>query len=393
VNLPSFDATLLIVDDNEDNRYTLSRRLKREGYTRLVLATNGREALDVLRDTHVDLVLLDIMMPEMNGYEVLQRVQADARLRQIPVVMISAVDEIESVVRCIELGAEDYLPKPFNATLLRARVGASLEKKRLRDEVLRHVARLEDDLAAARAIQLGMVPAEFPPVSTAFPLDIYAALQPAFEVGGDLYDFFHYDASTLCLAIADVSGKGAAAALFMARAKALIRTVAKLLGSADGRCPQPAQILTQVNEELCRDNPSAMFVTVFIATLDLSTRTLSYCNAGHNSPILIRSNAELVVLAGARGKALGVRAEAQYQTASCTLDIGDCLFLYTDGITEAENTQGEFFDNARLDDSLRSAAGSGARGIVESVVGSVRAFAGDARQSDDIAAMAVCLIG
>lgn len=129
------DAALLVVDDNEDNRYTLTRRLKREGYENLTTANDGKQALEQLKSKKFDLMLLDIMMPEMNGYEVLEHLKADAELRHLPVIMISAVGEVESVVRCIELGAEDYLPKPFDATLLRARVGASLEKKRLRDEV------------------------------------------------------------------------------------------------------------------------------------------------------------------------------------------------------------------------------------------------------------------
>jgi len=128
-------AALLVVDDNEDNRYTLTRRLKREGYTNLTTANDGHQALELLRSKRFDLMLLDIQMPEMNGYEVLEQLKADADLRHLPVIMISAVDELESVVRCIELGAEDYLPKPFDATLLRARVRASLEKKALRDEV------------------------------------------------------------------------------------------------------------------------------------------------------------------------------------------------------------------------------------------------------------------
>src|SRR5262250_738337 len=170
------DPALLVVDDNEDNRYVLSQQLNIQGYDNITIATNGHEALKVLRSKSFDLVLLDIMMPDLNGYEVLERMRSSPELRNIPVIMISAVDELDSVVRCIELGAEDYLPKPFNATLLRARVGASLEKKRLRDEVLRHVARMEDDLAAAREIQLGMVPTEFPSSSSAFPVDIYAAL-------------------------------------------------------------------------------------------------------------------------------------------------------------------------------------------------------------------------
>ena len=137
-------AALLVVDDNEDNRYTLTRRLNREGYTNVTTANDGRQALDLLQSKTFDLVLLDIMMPELNGYEVLEHLKADAELRHVPVIMISAVEDLASVVRCIGLGAEDYLPKPFDATLLRARVGASLEKKALRDEVLAWSKTLEE---------------------------------------------------------------------------------------------------------------------------------------------------------------------------------------------------------------------------------------------------------
>jgi adenylate cyclase len=134
------ECRILVVDDNEDNRYTLTRRLRREGYTDVVAAADGREALDRLAKTDFDLVLLDIMMPEMDGYSVLETLRSSGRLASLPVIVISALDDFEAVVRCIEMGAEDYLPKPFNATLLRARIAAVLEKKRLRDEVVRQLA-------------------------------------------------------------------------------------------------------------------------------------------------------------------------------------------------------------------------------------------------------------
>jgi adenylate cyclase len=129
------DASLLVVDDNDDNRYTLTRRLKREGYANISTANDGLQALEQLQQKKFDLVMLDVMMPEMNGYEVLERMKSDPQLRDIPVIMITAVEDQESVIRCIKLGAEDHLPKPFDATLLTARVSASLEKKRLRDEL------------------------------------------------------------------------------------------------------------------------------------------------------------------------------------------------------------------------------------------------------------------
>jgi class 3 adenylate cyclase/CheY-like chemotaxis protein len=135
---------LLVVDDNEDNLYTLTQRLRREGYTSLTTARDGRQALDLLGSQAFDLVLLDVMMPELNGYQVLEALKSDERLRHVPVIMISAVDELESVIRCIELGAADYLPKPFNPTLLRARIGACLEKKRLHDELADWTRTLEE---------------------------------------------------------------------------------------------------------------------------------------------------------------------------------------------------------------------------------------------------------
>ena len=139
---PVLQGRLLVVDDNEANRDVLGRRLEREGY-QVSSAENGRQALEMVRATSFDLVLLDIMMPEIDGYQVLSQMKADPALRDIPVIMISALDEIKSVVRCIETGAEDYLNKPFDPVLLRARIGASLEKKRLRDEQKRKTAELE----------------------------------------------------------------------------------------------------------------------------------------------------------------------------------------------------------------------------------------------------------
>jgi class 3 adenylate cyclase len=158
-------GTLLVVDDNEDNRYTLTNRLKRQGYTDVVTASDGRQALELLRARPFDLVLLDIMMPELNGYQVLEQLKTDDRLRHIPVIMISAVDELESVVRCIELGAEDYLQKPFNPTLLRARVGACLEKKRLRDQLVEWNRTLEQRVrdTVAEVERLGRLKRFFSP--------------------------------------------------------------------------------------------------------------------------------------------------------------------------------------------------------------------------------------
>ncbi len=259
--------TLLVVDDNEDNRYTLTRRLKREGYTRISVAENGRLTLEMMKAQSFDLVLLDIMMPEVNGYEVLDRLKADAQLRHVPVIMISALDELDSVIRCIKLGAEDYLPKPFNPTLLRARVGACLEKKRMRDDLVHHVRRMERDLETAREIQLSMMPTDFPVASETQGLDMHATLLPAYEVGGDFYDFFWLTPERMCVLVADVSDKGAAAALHMARAKASIRFLCASEASGS-YTPNTAELVERIDRELSLDNPHAMFITLLLAVVD-----------------------------------------------------------------------------------------------------------------------------
>jgi sigma-B regulation protein RsbU (phosphoserine phosphatase) len=386
------DAALLVVDDNDDNRYTLTQRLKRIGYSNLTTAVNGREALDRLAAQPFDLVLLDIMMPEMNGYEVLERLKADARLRHVPVIMISAVDELESVVRCVELGAEDYLPKPFNPTLLRARIGASLEKKRLRDEIVRHLDRIEQELAAARDIQLSMVPHDFPAPTAERPVEIFATLEPARQVGGDLYDVFPTEDGRMAVVVADVSDKGAPAALFMARAKTLTHMVVTLLRSASGAPPTADEILARVNRELCRDNAHSMFVTLFFGLLDPATGKLEFCNAGHNIPYLIAPDGDVAPLTGPRCKPLGIRAGLPYASGTAALAPGACLFLFTDGITEAMDGTGALFSEERLEATLAPLAGQPPRAVVEGVIGAVRGFAGSAPQSDDIAAMALRIV-
>ncbi|EAW37067.1 adenylate/guanylate cyclase domain-containing protein [Lyngbya sp. PCC 8106] len=150
-------SLVLIVDDNEVNRDLLARRITREGY-QVMLASNGFEALEMMRSQPLDLVLLDIMMPQMNGYQVLEAVKADQSLRYIPMIMISAVNDIESVVRCIELGAEDYLSKPFNPVLLRARINACLEKKRLRDQERAYLKKLAEEQEKSEQLLLNILP-------------------------------------------------------------------------------------------------------------------------------------------------------------------------------------------------------------------------------------------
>ena len=384
---------LLVVDDNEDNRYMLTRRLEREGYANLTTAADGREALELLRRQQFDLVLLDIMMPEMDGYQVLEHLKAEPRLRDLPVIMISAVDEIESVIRCIELGAEDYLPKPFNATILRARVGASLEKKRLRDEVRMSLDHLERELNLARALQLSMVPTEFPEPSAQYPVGVYATLQPARQVGGDLYDCFWIAPGRLCLVVADVSDKGASAALYMARTKTAIRLLAQFPRDHARGAPRATELVRRVNEHLSQDNPHSMFVTLFVCLVDARTGELEWCNAGHNPPYLVAPDGTIARLPAGSGMPAGIDATFTGVSETAQLVPGATLFLFTDGVTEAANDKREFFGEARLEAGLRSFAGRAPEELVPAVLQQVREFAGAAAPSDDIAILACRWLG
>ena len=383
------DPALLVVDDNEDNRYTLVQRLKRLGYTNVTTAVDGAKAVVLLHERRFDLVLLDIMMPEMNGYEVLAHMHADDALRHLPVIMISAIDQLDSVVRCLELGAEDYLPKPFNPTLLRARVGATLEKKRLRDELVRALDRIEAELRTARDVQLSLVPDEFPAPDAKHPLDVFGTLEPARQVGGDLFDFFWGEDDRLYFVIGDVSDKGAPAALFMAQTKTMFRLVVAFAGARREAPLSPDHVVARVNEELCRDNRQWMFVTLFFGVVDPVHATLSFCNAGHNPPYLLSRNGGVHMLVCDSGLALGVDATFRYQSGVRQLAPGDCLFAYTDGITEAADAAGDFFLEPRLEAVLGDLTGESARAVVTGVLNKVRGFAGAAAQSDDIAALAI----
>ena len=379
---------ILVVDDNDDNRYTLTLYLDLEGYSKVETAQDGEEAIARLEVDAFDLVLLDVMMPKVDGYQVLTWIKGQPRLRHLPVIMISALNEMSSVVRCIELGAVDYLPKPFNPTLLKARLGATLEKKRLRDEIDEHLARLEEELNAARKLQMSMVPQSFPAPSADFPIDLHASMEPAREVGGDLYDFFMTEDGKLCFLVGDVSGKGMPAALFMARAKSLIRIATDLMRSANGTSAPPADIIARVNRELCQDNGDMMFVTLFFAMLAPATGEIEFCNAGHNPPYHLNGQGA-VAIEGGKGIILGVNPKAVYATGRLSLATGEGIYVFTDGVTEANNTAEELFGEPRLETALRAAAASGSAEIVKSVAEAVRGFVGNALPFDDITMLAI----
>jgi serine phosphatase RsbU (regulator of sigma subunit) len=245
---------------------------------------------------------------------------------------------------------------------------------------------LQESLKLSRDIQMSMLSTDFPRLSKNSPIDLFAYMQPAKEVGGDFYDFFYLNPDKLLIVIGDVSGKGVPAALFMVMAKTLIRAIAK-------HEHEPKNILETLNPELCRDNDSAMFVTLFLATLQLSTGELWFSFAGHNPPLLIRQNGEVSYLvAKTSGTAAGIIDICCYSEQSMRLQKGDALVLYTDGVTEAMNPTYELYNEERLQTHVTGLPTThNAEALVESILESVKAFAEDAEQSDDITLLALRL--
>ena len=378
-------ASLLVVDDNEDNREILAARLAQLGYTNVALATGGKEALERIDRSPVDLVLLDVMMPGVDGIMVLETLRAKQRLAQLPVIMVSAASEQESVVRCIELGAEDYLTKPVNATMLKARVGATLEKKRLRDDARVRMVELGHELAAARELQRGMVPLDHEIEGS--PVALHFLLEPARELGGDLCDFLFSDNDTLWIGLGDVSGKGVAAAIFMARTWSVLRSIAGRAPRASSEDSDPGRVLMIANRELCKANEKSMFCSVFLARVQLRTGMLDFANAGHLPPYLLRAHGTVEAISSMPVMPVGAMPETVYTAGSIHLAPGDGLFIYSDGVTEATNTAGVQYGEAQLATDLQQWGRMHGRELLDGVLARVRAHCGDAPQTDDVTAL------
>ena len=263
---------------------------------------------------------------------------------------------------------------------------------RMEKELQRSIAELErasgereriaSELRIAHDIQMNILPKSFPPFPDRQELDLHALLRPAREVGGDFFDFFLADSDRLFIAIGDVSGKGVPASIFMAVTTTLVR-------SAAWRVARPAQVLAMVNDELARDNPAAMFVTLFLGLLDLRTGRLEYANGGHNPPLLRRGDGTVIALDSHSGPLLGYEQRIDYRPFSVDLAPGELVVLYTDGITEALDSRNALFGEQRLLEAVIRRGEDTAEAIVSGVAAEVDAFAVGEPQADDLTLLAL----
>ena len=373
-------AHVLIVDDLEVNRDLLARRVGRLGHSH-AFAVSGRDALERLREAKFDLVLLDITMPEMDGYEALAQMKADPLLAHIPVVMVTAIDGVDSVVRCLELGAEDYITKPFNPVVLRARVESSLNKKRIADLNAALLGSLSREMAIAQRIQLGFLPSALPRLP-GWPMA--ASCVPARQVGGDFFDALVLPDGKLAFTVADVCDKGMGAALYMALIRSLLRINLQQVAAGESAEQRLVRAVSFTNDYIAseheRDN---MFATVFTAILDPASGRLDYINAGHDAAMLLRKGTEEAELLQPEGLAVGMMPGAPHQARCTQLAPGDRLFVFSDGVPEAVNAQHQPFGELGLTATLLASA-PGPDAMLAGVTAELARHVGDQPPHDDV---------
>jgi serine phosphatase RsbU (regulator of sigma subunit) len=379
-------ASALVVDDNDENRNLLVRRLERKGL-QVTEAINGRQALELIQQYNFDLVLLDIMMPVMNGYQVLEALNANAKLRHLPVIVISGIDDLGSVARCIEMGAEDYLFKPFNKTLLNARINASLEKKRLRDQEVVYRQQIEQynhqlesqlqrnqlELKMARRVQASLLPAELPRLPN---WEFAARWLPAHQIAGDFYDIVTCRDGQLGLVVGDVTDKGIPAALFMVFAYNKVHTC---ITSAQ----TPAQGIIEANRMICSESSHGLYVSLVYSRIDLLSGEVTYVNAGHVPPLFYCASQARFLPLATTGMALGMDAEATFEQSSLRLGLGDFILFYTDGVQDTLNEAGQPFGGERLLNVIQENARGSALEIVMALEKALEAFRGSTDRFDD----------
>jgi sigma-B regulation protein RsbU (phosphoserine phosphatase) len=367
---------VLIVDDVPANIVVLTEVLKPHYKCRA--ATSGERALGLATSEHQpDLILLDVMMPDMDGYEVCRRLKADEKTRHIPIIFVTAKTEVEDETLGFDVGGADYVTKPVIPPIVLARVKAHLGLKQAREVISQQNASMLAELETARRVQQALMP----DASQDLPgLDVAFTYEPASHVGGDLLDIIpHADGRTVFF-IGDAMGHGVQAALVMTVAKSALR-------SADRYETCPAKILEAMNRDIA-GLFEEHFVTAACCVLD-AEGVGEIALAGHHSPLLRRAASGEIQQPGESGFPLGVIDGAEYEKAPLTMAEGDALIFSTDGIMEAEDPSGELFGNQRMLDLLQAHGTGKAQAALEAYTSSLTTFMEGREMADDLTLLAI----
>ena len=380
---------ILSVDDESDLELLLTQYFRREirkGEYVFSFAHNGLEALEMLlKEKDYDIILSDINMPEMDGLTLLTKIN-EMQNPALKCIIVSAYGDMGNIRQAMNNGAFDFATKPIDLddlSLTIEKAISQIEYIRRMEQEHQQLEEIKNDLVIASQIQQSILPRVFPP----FPeytdsIDISASMHAAKDVGGDFYDFFRIDDNHLGLVMADVSGKGIPAAIFMAVSRTIIRTTA-LQGMSPSAC------LRHANKLISRESYDCMFVTVFYAIYDIRTGEICYSNAGHLPPYILRENGEVTPLPMSPGLIIGILDDFAFSESKFLMEPGDTLFTFTDGVTEAMNIHREQFREERLEKTLKCVTLSNCQQIIDAVKADVVSFSNGAEQSDDITMLAL----
>ena len=380
---------ILSVDDENDLELLLTqyfRRKIRKGEYEFSFAHNGLEALTMLlKNKDYDIILSDINMPEMDGLTMLTKIN-EMQNPALKCIMVSAYGDMGNIRQAMNSGAFDFATKPIDLDDLSVTIEKAIEQIQYIKTMQQEHNQLESikgDLAVAREIQQAILPRIFPPFpENSGELDIAASMNAAKDVGGDFYDFFRIDDDKIGFVIADVSGKGVPAAIFMAVSRTLIRATGI-------RGVTPSECITYSNDLLAKESANNMFVTVFYGIYNIKTGEVTYTNAGHNPPYLIKADGTIEQLPLSKDIVVGALDDFQFSEETLQLEHDDTLLLYTDGVTEAININDEEYGEKRLEETLKDVTQQNCQQIINTVKANVKTFAGEAEQSDDITLLAI----
>jgi len=377
---PSAQKLILIVDDTPLNIGVISGALKDSYKTKV--ATSGEKALALASaEVKPDLILLDIIMPGMDGYEVCSRLKADAATSEIPVIFLTGQTSAEDETRGFEVGAVDYVHKPFSPAVVKARVRSHILLREARAQLAEQLLALNNELEMARQIQLSILPHSIPQLSG---LEIAARFLPMTSVAGDFYDFIQIDDKHLGILIADVSGHGLPSALI-----ASMLQVA--LTGQSGHASEPARVLAGLNRALC-GKFTHNFVTAAYVYVDVEKNLMRYAGAGHPPILQWRNSTGKTTRILENGLVLGMFEEATYEALEFPLEVGDRYVLYTDGVPEAANPSEEQFGVDRFMRFIENNRHLGADQFAETFLAELSRWSGqtaDQWQQDDITLLVV----
>lgn len=392
---------VLLIGRSFQDATSLVHQLGREGYLGMAESEPAR-GLTLLRSSRFELVLVETDLAGDAGRALIETLRGDDVLAALPVLAISSSNDMDAVERCLEAGADDYLPATFGPAVLRKRINAAVDRERLQDG-----SYLRREMSVARTIQRDFLPQALPDVGG---MELEAALHPALDVSGDFYDCFLLSSGEVILVVGDVCDKGVGAALFMALFRSLIRASADPVGGGaiqmiGGRhtmvmqalqSASPAELLTRVagftNDYIARlHGRTNMFATVFLASVEPYSGELVYVNAGHEPALVIAGDGGIEELRPT-GPALGMLPGSRFTAVTRTLEQGHSLFVFTDGLVEARSPTGDVYGGERLREVLRGRRNDPASELVRAVLDSLKSFGRHADPHDDITILAARMV-